>query len=280
MNETKLNWNDLQLFLAVARAGGLSGAAKLTGKSSPTLLRRMQALEVSTGSDLFRRSARGYDLTEDGEALLAKVVDLEASILPMDRTAEMGGQVTVKISAGSWMTHALCQRASQMVRGSASARLRFISAEHELDIAHREAVIGIRNRRPEQVGLAAQMVGRVRFAGYAVARDVAPWVQVMNKTPSARWVAVQNRDGLSIEVSAARSALDLALSGVARAVLPCFIGDAKPALMRVTDPIEELTHDQWLVTHNEDRYRPEVRDTIDRVRKIVRDLHRRVESGS
>ena len=77
MNEKKMNWDDLKLFLAVARTGGLSAASHATGKSAPTLGRRMQALERATGEELFHRQARGYELTEQGNALLIKLTDLE-----------------------------------------------------------------------------------------------------------------------------------------------------------------------------------------------------------
>ena len=65
MNETISNWDDLHLFLAVAREGGLSPAARLTGRSAATLGRRMLALERSMGRELFVRHERGYELTAD-----------------------------------------------------------------------------------------------------------------------------------------------------------------------------------------------------------------------
>jgi DNA-binding transcriptional LysR family regulator len=275
MNETNLDWDDLKLFLAVARAGGLSAAAEATGKSAPTLGRRMLALEAVTGAELFRRLPRGYELTEQGTALLAKVVDLEAQIRPLNRSATKHGGSVVKISAGSWMTHALCQNIQTILKGNDTARLRFISAEHVLDIAHREAVIGIRNRRPEQGALACRKIGRVQFAAYATSKTIKPWVKVAVKTPSALWLAAQPHNAVNIEVSAPRNALDLACTGVARAVLPTFIGDAQQDLVRVTPPISELAHDQWLVTHHEQRFRPEVRRAIDRIYEVARSLHRR-----
>lgn len=274
MNETNFDWDDLKLFLAVARGGGLSVAARKTGKSAPTLGRRMVALEAVTGEELFVRNARGYELTAQGQALLAKVVDLEAQITPLGQSDENNRRTLVKVSAGSWMTHALCQRAQQILDGNAAARLRFISAEHVLDINHREAVIGIRNQRPEQNGLACRKIGRVEFAAYALDRSVDQWIGVSGKTPSARWLMEQIELPIAVEVSAPRNALDLAKAGAGRALLPTFIGDAESTLHRVSDTVEELTHDQWLVTHNEERFVPEIRQTIDRVFRISRALHR------
>ena len=173
------------------------------------------------------------------------------------------------------MTQALCQRMGQILKGNTATRLRFISAEHVLDIAHREAVIGIRNHRPEQLGLACRKVGRVQFAGYAASKKTRPWAKVVGSTPSARWLAASTMAGECIEVTAPRNALDLAASGVARALLPTFIGDRQKGLIRVTAPIAELAHDQWLVTHQDDRFVPEVRLTIDRIHHVLRELHRK-----
>ena len=276
MNETKLNWDDLKLFLSVARAGGLSAASESTGKSAPTLARRMLALEAITGDELFLRMPRGYELTEQGTALMNKLVGLEAQMLPLERSPGSSGSVLVKISAGSWMTHVLCQNVHHILKANESTRLRFISAEHALDISRRETVIGIRNQRPHQAGLACRKIGRVQFAGYAVSKAVKPWVRVLGKTPSAVWLATKKRTGLTIEVTAPRNALDLAIAGIARVLIPTFVGDAQKDLIRVTPSVPELTHDQWLVTHQDERFRPEVRDTIDRIYELAKSLHARV----
>ncbi len=66
MNETNFDWDDLRLFLAVAREGGLAAASASTGKSPPTLGRRMLALERRLGLELFERLPRGYALTDQG----------------------------------------------------------------------------------------------------------------------------------------------------------------------------------------------------------------------
>ena len=162
------------------------------------------------------------------------------------------------------------------MQANPATRLRFISAEHVLDISHREAVIGIRNQRPDQAGLACRQIGRVQFAGYAVNKDAKQWVRVTGETPSAQWLAAQPSSTIGIEVSSPRNALDLVTGGGFRALLPTFIGSTQKGLIKVTPSITELNHDQWLVTHQDDRFVPEVRRTIDRVYKVVRELHKEV----
>ncbi len=269
MDESDFDWDNLRLFLAVARTGGLGPAAKLTGKSAPTLGRRMIELERGLGSELFRRRPRGYDLTEDGLALLAKVKGIEARVLPVTERTLSKARPLVKISAGTWVTSVLISAVGD-IAGSIPVRLRFISSEDVMDIGHREAVIGVRNHRPEGVGLAGRKVGRVQFAVYATDDNVSTWAHVLSTTPSATWVKENSGNADAIEVTTPRNALDLANAGLARAVLPTFVGNTQPALTQMSDRIDDLAHDQWLVSHHDDRFLPEVRSVIDRTYALLK----------
>ncbi len=259
---SEMNWDDLRLFLAVARHGGLAGATSETTVSAPTLGRRMLALERRLGDDLFVRSARGYSLTVSGEALLHRLAPVEATLAPLG-ARDTGYRV--KISAGTWTTFALCQRVQEL--SEPKVQLQFIAADERLDISHREAVIGIRNQRPDAPGLACRRMKEVTFAVYGDA-DHLPWARVMGQTPSAQWVQRASDGHEAIEVTHPRNALDLARSGVAKAVLPTFIGDAS-SLPRLTDTIADLSHDQWVVSHHEDRFEPPVRATLRRLYRVL-----------
>ncbi|WP_066701517.1 helix-turn-helix domain-containing protein [Celeribacter ethanolicus] len=77
--------DDYALFLAVADAGGLSGAEKATGTSLPTLSRRMAELERSLGKRLFERGNRGYTLTAESRALLQEAEPLRDAVRRLAR---------------------------------------------------------------------------------------------------------------------------------------------------------------------------------------------------
>lgn len=272
MNEKKLNdvdWSDLSLFLAVAREGGLSPAARATGRSAATLGRRMLALERALSCELFIRHDRGYELTAQARDLLEELADVEARIHRLARVRPGSEKPLVKISAGTWTTLYLMDKIDAIVGTPPDIRLRFVSAEAILDITHREVVIGIRNARPTEEGLAARKMARLEFAPYATPKAPDQWIRVLAETPSARWLAKRAGNDVFCEVNTPRNSLDLALLGKGKALLPTFIGDTQKALKRVGGTIPELAHDRWIVTHAEDRYLPEVRRTIDRMYKVL-----------
>ena len=265
MNEMEVDWNDLRLFLAVAREGGLSAAAKATERSPATLGRRMHQLEQGMGRELFVRHDRGYELTGEGRKLLEALADVESRIVRMTDAPAPGIRPLVKVSAGTWTTLALIQHLDRLVGSPPDIRLRFVSAEKVLDISHREVVIGFRNRRPSEDALVCRKLARVEFAPYAAGGAPELWIKVLADTPSADWLGRTVGSDVVCEVTAPRNSLDLALAGGGIALLPTFIGDAQPQLNRVGSPIPELAHDQWLVTHQQDRHLPEVRNAIDRL---------------
>ncbi|MCY0093175.1 LysR family transcriptional regulator [Hoeflea ulvae] len=269
MDETKSEWSDLRLFLAVAREGGLSPAARTTGRSAATLGRRMLALERAIGRDLFVRHERGYELTADARALVDELTEIETRIGRLTAPPAEQGRPLVKISAGTWTTLVLLENLEEITGIPADIRLRFVSAESTLDMAHREVAIGIRNRRPSDTNLAGRSLSRVEFAPYARADAPDRWIKVMAETPSARWLdKMVGNDGVC-EVNAPRNSLDLALAGKGIALLPSFIGDRQPTLRQTGATIPELAHDRWIVSHQDDRHLPEVRRTIDRLCRVL-----------
>ncbi|SIT05461.1 transcriptional regulator, LysR family [Roseivivax lentus] len=64
-----LNHRELRIFLAIARAGSIIGAADRVGMTQPALSRSLRRLEEALGARLFDRHSSGMTLTRFGEAL-------------------------------------------------------------------------------------------------------------------------------------------------------------------------------------------------------------------
>ena len=279
MNEPSLD--DLRLFLAVACEGSLNAAAKHLSASSATLSRRINQLEQQTGRTLFHRHANGYELTDDGASLRERVLQLDAVRAEItDWLAEPTRRAMVRLSAGTWTCNFLVEQIERLHQANDPFGLVFVSTEARLSIAHREVDIGLRNTRPEEPNLVTRRIGEVRYASYAAVETVNrckdedrwPWVLVSPdcaRTRSAHWMAKHKLSQAVLQVTSSRTLLDLALAGAGVTVLPCFVGDRSPGLLRVGPLIDELTESQWLVMHSETRHRPAVRTVLERIGTLI-----------
>lgn len=271
-----LSLDAILLFTAVATAGSLSSAAAITGTSPATLSRQINRLEEASGLALFVRTPTGYRLTEDGRDLLDSCRPLLAIRDDLKNWRDRAQSPRVRISAGTWTALFLTQNLARIWRPSDAFRIVFQTTEARLGISHRQVDIGLRNGPPTETNLAGRKLARVAYAPYR-SRDldgnaVPGWAAVHPDhavTRSARWVLEHHAADCVIFASAPRTLLDLVVMQAGRAVLPCFIGDGDPRLVRDGPPIEDLAEEQWLVLHDETRHRRDIRAVADRVAELV-----------
>ena len=271
------NWDSYQLFLQVARLGGLTGASTASGLSPATVGRRMLDLEQEIGRALFSRSQTGYRLTQDGQALLDHLQEMEAAARKVEAWRQSGeGGTTVRVAAGTWVAWLLTENfAAIRMRGDAFA-IALTIGEARASLAYRESDIGIRAFEPAEANLAARLLGEVAYAVY-VRRNAAEtderWIAVAEEEAISaylRWPHANAVAGIVATVNRPRSLPDLVRAGAGKAVLPCFVGDLHPELQRQGSELPELRHRQWIVMNAEDRHRPEIRTVADRMTKLIR----------
>jgi DNA-binding transcriptional LysR family regulator len=274
-----MNWDDLRIFAQVAREGGLSGAARALKISVPTVGRRMLALEKASGLVLFERSQAGYTLTKDGQALSAKVRAMESAARPLEDWLSLEGtRPLVRISAGTATASFMAENISRLWQPSDPFRLAFVTTEARLDIGHREVDIGIRNQPAETGNLASRKLQVLRFAPFKNRHRLwegeAEWVAIDSESarhPAAKWVLARENIAICAWANSVATARDMVRGGAGIGVMPCFAGDRDPVLIRAGPLIEELTEMPWLVMHDDDRHRPEIRTTIERITQFFSD---------
>ncbi|OCI96723.1 LysR family transcriptional regulator [Rhizobium sp. AC27/96] len=271
-------WDSYQLFLDVARGGGLTGAVASSGLSPATIGRRMLELEGQIGRPLFERSQAGYALTGDGQALFDQLLEMEAAARKVDSwQRDAHGSSIVRIAAGTWVGWLLSQNMPSICSERDGFRIDLYLGERRASLAHRESDIGIRAFEPEETNLAAIKTGDVAYAAYQARnmRFAGPqrWIAVAEEEAISaylRWPHQNKHEEIAFTVSRPRSLHDLALAGSGIAVLPCFVGDQEPRLERVGEEIASLRHRQWIVMNNADRHRREIRTVVDRMTRLLK----------
>ena len=147
-------WNDVRLFLAVAEAGSLSGAARRLRASQPTVSRNLAELEANLGYALFLRSVDGASLTAAGERLLQparRMAEWAAEVELCAQQGEMAPRGVVRITAPPGVAFDfVAPFASYARKRLPEVTLEVLSSTQYLDLTRREADLALRMRLPEQ----------------------------------------------------------------------------------------------------------------------------------
>lgn len=174
-------WSALELFLAVVEAGSLSGAAKRLGVTQPTVSRQLAELEAQLGEPLFARAADGTSLTAFGERLLEPARRMAESARDVDVAAsgaETKPRGVVRVTAPPGVAFGLLAPFAARVRDELpEIRLEVLSTVSYLDLARREADIGVRmeplDRAATQRDLVALATVKHGVAAYATREYIA-----------------------------------------------------------------------------------------------------------
>jgi DNA-binding transcriptional LysR family regulator len=143
-----LEWSDIKIFLAVARASTLGGAAKSLDLSHPTIVRRIRALEAATGQTLFQRTADGFVLTDEGNAVLSLAETMEENALTIERrlagdSKELEGRL--RISSADWFGAFVLPTVLAAFRASnPHVELQLLTGTRLFSLAQREADVVFR----------------------------------------------------------------------------------------------------------------------------------------
>lgn len=276
-------WDDLQLFFHVALQGGLSGAASCTGMSAPTIGRRMLALERTTGRTLFVRSQQGYRLAHDGEILLEHVRTMQrAADSIADWHKDAFALPIVSIAADDWLAPFIAEHAMDIRRSDDAYRLCCQSVHTGIDLTFRRADVAILGERPVNGNFAVRRSVTMSYAVYQSAASPVTderWISIGTEhshAPADKWVFENHEGQIFTWTTSPELLIRLIQAGAGCGVLPVFVGDAKPGLVRHGGLIETLDHPLFIVANDDDRHRAEVRLVIERLATLLKGEEKRL----
>jgi DNA-binding transcriptional LysR family regulator len=275
-----MDWDDVRVFLAVARHGSLRAAGRALGLSQPTIGRRVAAFEATFGGPtLFDRLPEGLRLNAAGEQLVPAAESVERAALMLERrraatSPELCG--TVRVSVGEWAAGFLarCLSDTGTTALPAGITLELVESRQTANLARREADLAVRHHPPESGDLYVAKVGIFACAVYRRRESASDaWVTYTEEQahyPTARWVQqLIDKTAGAVALRASGMTLQLAAirAGSGRGVLPCFAGDDDSALERLTPPIPEIAAEYSVIVHRDLRRAVCVRAVIDWVRR-------------
>jgi DNA-binding transcriptional LysR family regulator len=265
-------WNDLQTFLAIARAGKIARAAAQAGIDATTMSRRLRRLEARLGTALFEQTREGQVLTEAGEAMLGEVeaMDLAASRVAESATggAGLSGALRISLSEG-FGTWFVAPRLADFAAAHPRLTVDLVASSGFLSPSKREADLAVVLSRPRAGAVIAGKLADYRLRLYAAktyladrdaptrSSDLADrhhlvgYIPDLLYDPALRYLAEFHPDLTApVRSSSINAQHRLIAAGVGIGVLPCFIGESDPLLTRVL-PERSIIRSFWLVTHRD-----------------------------
>jgi DNA-binding transcriptional LysR family regulator len=267
------DWNLYRTFLVVLQEGSLSGAARRLNLTQPTVTRHIDALEKSTGADLFLRTQRGLTPTDMALKLVPHAETLAATAAALmrvasDRTGEARGTVRVSASEIVSVEH-LPRILAGLRRQYPRLVIELVLSNAVDDLLRREADIAVRMTEPVQDVLLARRLPSIELGLYAhrdyLAQRRVPTSMASivdhdligfdHEIPRLR-AFMQRFPGLSRSAFALRTDSDIAQLAAIRAgfgigICQVAIASRDPNLVRVLPDLVSVEIGLWIVMHED-----------------------------
>ena len=261
-----MNWDDLRFLVTLGREGTLAAAARRLGVDQTTVARRLRALEEHLGTPLFERNDGLWQPTAVGARVLERAGRIEEDVAGITRLAEAGADAVggvVRITAvsaliGEW----LAPRLPGLYARHPELCVDLVASNDNLNVARREADIAIRLARPASGDFLIRKLAAVGFAVYGAARgdlrvSAGDWVaynEDLDHTPEMRRLHAMLGDGrIRLRSNSLRGLTRAVAGGIGHGLLPCFVADVDPGLVRLSGAEPILSRELWMLIHPDAR---------------------------
>jgi DNA-binding transcriptional LysR family regulator len=241
------------------------------------VLRRVAGLEERLGAQMFEKLPSGYRLTQAGEEVLELANQMEATSHQLEtrvfgRDQGVRGLLRVTL-APPLATHLLMPDFAEFARLYPDIEMEIQSSGELANLTNREADVAIRvvyDRQTLPPNLHG-MKGPELFGGVYISRDrLATWRA--DGAKPIRWIVVSH-NGVSdwarkgeiratevpFKTTDGETQISAVRQGLGVTILPCFVGDADPLLVRAPGTDLHMHGTLWLLTQGETRKTKRVR---------------------
>jgi len=266
----KLSALDLEVVMALVRAGTLAEAGERLGVDASTVFRTIQRIEKGLGQRLFERSRLGYLPSELAQELALHAEQLETR-LELARAAAHGDaeQVagSVRISTTDTFLHGLLAPALRELQLRHPLLAYDLHASNELaNLTRHDADIALRATKKPPRHLVGKRIGAVRVALFGPKRGAlelagaasATWIapdEALPEHPSVLWRRKHYpRVTPAYRVGSILTVAELVGKGLGVGILPLFLAHGRDDLIQLSNVLDEAQTELWLLTHPESRH--------------------------
>jgi DNA-binding transcriptional LysR family regulator len=290
-----MDWDLARVFLAVARAGQLLGAARKLGVDHATVSRRVNMLEAQMGVKLIERRTNGCTLTQAGEAFLASAERMETEMLRAQASLSgfdvaLEGEVRIGAPDG-FGTFVLARHLGALMDRHPGLTIQLVPLPRAFSLAKREADMAVTIEPPVEGRLSVRKLTDYRLSFYA-AKDYAAahpplaalgdlaghrivtYVRDLLFTPALDYLAELGvPEGPRFECAGMLGQIDAVRAGSGVGMLHDYAARLHDDLVPVLPEVGVL-RSYWLVTHDDVRDLARVRLVHDFIVELVAGMKR------
>lgn len=268
-----MDWDDLRIFLAVARMRRIAPTARALGIDATTIARRLSRLAAALDAQLFEQVGGERILTEAGWALLRHAESAEAAMLSAigeikGERHSLSGQVRLSVAEG-FGTYILAPALPAFHLQHPGIRLDIVTASGFLNPSKREADMAVMLAQPQRGQLAVERLadyrlhlyaspeylreqGRPRSASDLRDHTLIGYVPDFLFSPELDYLD-EVRPGLEATLRSSSIGIQrrLVLEGAGIGVLPDFMAGKDGGLTQILADEVEITRSFWLVVHGD-----------------------------
>jgi DNA-binding transcriptional LysR family regulator len=286
-----MDWDDLRIFLHIARTGRIIDAAKNLSIDHSTASRRLARLEQQVGAKLFDRAGRRLKITAAGETLAEVASRMESLVIKdigslTSDTEEAKGKVRIGAPEGLGIAY-LASRLPRMAAAHPKLEIELVALPQNYSLASREVDIAITLDRPEVGDVSTRKLTDYQLGFFATESyfhrhgnppalegladaDLCGYITELLPTKELDYLGLAVRSVPKIRSTSIIAQREMIASGHLIGVLPFFMADGAEVLIPVLNDAFVLNRSYWLSVHNDLRGLSRVRAVISAVVQAVK----------
>ncbi|MCV6576207.1 MAG: LysR family transcriptional regulator [Cohaesibacter sp.] len=285
-----MNWDDVRIFLAVARAGQILQAARRLGVNHATIARRINALEEALKAKLLDRRTTGCVLTPEGEEFLLAAERMEAEMVAVHANigeTDIGVSGIVRIGAPDGFGVAyLASRLDPLLSQYPDLTIQLVPVPQSFSLDRREADIVITVERPTHGRLVARKLvdyslgfyaskSYIKHHGMPKTRDdlrhhrLIGYVEDLLFSPSLNYSSdMMKGQRPQFECASALGQTEAVKAGLGIGILHGFMAREDPDLIEIM-PERAIQRAYWAVYHESTRRLGRITAVSDYIYRLV-----------
>jgi DNA-binding transcriptional LysR family regulator len=284
------NWDDIRVFMTVARSGSYRSAAQALTMTQPSVSHRIARFEATIGVKLFDRTSRGVELTADGQRVLNHAGAAELSLtkaLSVVREATENAEGECKVGIGDGLGGEWVPRFMPAFFGrNANVKLSLFTTNDRAVSKKPMFDLQVQYHEPLDEDLTVQKLATLHFTLFATRSYVEAYgspasledlvhhrildlsLALTDRGTLASWAGVSNRTALFTNSSVALAESVWAGAGIG--MLPTYAAAIEPSLVAVMPDLHRQAH-VYVCYEREMGRRPAVRATLNFLKDVMFD---------